>query len=261
MLKSKEIRDELDDLFQIIRLQARNLFISMDNRVKIEQILAYLESLDVEICKIPKDQKVVIIDSCAGNCYLSYLVFYYYKTIEKREIEIHCVDYNDRLMNCNREQAKKLNFEGMFFYTSDIDEFSLDKKVDVVYSLHACDTATDKTMYLGLRSEADAVLTVSCCQHSITMRSQMFKSVIRHKSFRDKFIMMISDSLRALLLEKSGYGVSVFDFVPACFTEKNTMIKAIRGNASRSEQEVMDEYDSISTEFRMKPHLESLVLG
>ena len=258
MLVNKINREELNDLFQVIKLQSRNSFVSLDNQVKIEQILAYLEIAHAEIRKISKKRKLVLIDSGAGNCYLSYLLYYYYQQIDNREIEIHCIDTNKRLMDNNRELSKRFNFQNMYFHACDINDFRLDQKVDMVYSLHACDTATDKTMYLGVRSQARVILSVACCQHSLTMKSKTFKSVFRHKSFRDKTIMMISDSMRALLLEKMGYKVSIFDFVSSRYTEKNTMVRAIKTDFKKN-IDICKEYQAISNEFKMTPYLEKLL--
>jgi hypothetical protein len=157
MLLDKNQRDNLNDLFFIIKLQDRNAHSSIDNSVKIEQILAYLEVLHSEIRKISRKRKLIFVDSAAGNCYLSYLVYYFYERIDNRNIEIHCVDTNGKLMDSNKTLASRLAFDNMFFHAIDINDFIIDKTVDVVYSLHACDTATDKTMYLGIKNSAKII--------------------------------------------------------------------------------------------------------
>lgn len=258
MLINKINREELCDLFQVIKLQSRNAYISKDNEVKIEQIIAYLEVIHSELRRISKKRTIVLVDSGAGNCYLSYLVYYFYTQIEKRPIVIHCIDQNERLMHLNKEMARRLNFTGMYFYPMDIEEFNITEKVDVVYSLHACDTATDKSLFLGIRSQASVVLSVSCCQHSLSLKSAQLKSVFRHKAFRDKALMMISDSMRALLLEKMGYKVGIFDFVSSRYTEKNTMIRA-RRTEFRKQLDLDKEYQRLSHDFGMTPYLETLI--
>ena len=258
MLITKINREELFDLFQVIKLQARNDYISKDNEVKIEQIIAYLEVIHSELRKVSRKRTVVLIDSCAGNCYLSYLVYYFYLHIDKRPIKIHCVDKNERLMNLNRELAQRLNFQEMYFHTADIEAFTTNEKVDMIYSLHACDTATDKSIHLGIRSQARVILSVSCCQHSLSMKSRQLKAVIRHKAFRDKTLMMISDSMRALLLEQKGYKVGIFDFVSSRYTEKNTMIRAKR-TEFKKQLDLSEAYDQLHQEFGMKPYLETLI--
>lgn len=259
MLIDKNIREELNNLFFLLKLQDRNSNSSIDKLVKIEQIIAYLEIIHAEIRKTSKKRKLVFIDSGAGNCYLSFLVYYFYHNIENREIEIHCIDINEKLMNSNAELANNMNFKSMSFHAMDIINFSINQKIDLVYSLHACDTATDKTMYLGIKNKAKVILSVACCQHSISMRPSTFKIIVRYKSFRDKLLMMISDTMRALLLEKHNYKVDIFDFVSSRYTEKNTMVRAVQKGFKKS-IDAKEEYTNLSREFKMKPYLEELLL-
>lgn len=259
MLVNKKIREELYDLFLLIKLQDRNASPSIDKQVKIEQIIGYLELVHAKVRQISKKRKIILIDSGAGNCYLSYLFYYYYTKIDDRAIEIHCIDNNEKLMQKNTQLAKKMGFDAMYFHADDINDFNFDGKVDMVYSLHACDTATDKTMYLGIRLGAKFIFSVACCQKTLSIKSKSLKSVIRHKSFREKTLMMIADSLRALLLEQSGYKVDIFDFVSSRYTDKNTMLRAVK-STPKKDIDFAQEYEKISTEFKMRPYLEKLLL-
>ncbi len=258
MLINREIREKLDDIFYVLKLKNRSSQVSLDKTVKIEQILAYMEIIHSEIRKSSKKKKTVIVDSGAGNCYLSLLAYYFYEKIEQRNIEIHCIDYNKKLMESKRKLARDMGFTNMYFHASDIVNFTLDKPVDMVYSLHACDTATDKTMHLGIRCNAKTILSVACCQSSLKLKSNSLKSITRHKAFRDKTLMMIADSLRAILLEKSGYKVDIFDFVSSRYTDKNTMVRAIK-KGFKQNIDHDEEYKKVSTEFRIKPYLEELL--
>ena len=258
MLINKEIREELNDLFFKLKLQDKNANSSLDKQVKIEQIIAYLEVIHAQFRKTSKKRKLVFVDSGAGNCYLSFLVYYFYSKIENRDIEIHCIDHNQKLMRSNTELAREMNFQQMCFHAMDIVDFSTEQKIDMVYSLHACDTATDKTMYLGIRSKAKIILSVACCQHSLDLKASSLKVVVRYKSFRDKMLMMISDTLRALLLEENEYKVDIFDFVSSRYTDKNTMVRAKR-TEFKKQIDVQKEYKNLSKEFKMKPYLEELL--
>jgi len=258
MLINREIREQLDDIFYVLKLKNKNSLLSLDKKVKIEQILAYIEIVHSEIRKISKKKKVILVDSGAGNCYLSFLIYHFYQKIDSRAIEIHCIDYNKKLMDNNRDLARQQGFNEMYFYGSDISDFNTDKQVDMVYSLHACDTATDKTMHLGVRTGAKVILSVACCQNTLSLKSSAFKSVTRHKAFRDKMLMMVADSLRAILLEKSGYKVDIFDFVSSRYTDKNTMVRS-RKKGAKQDINLDEEYRSVSSEFRIKPYLEELL--
>lgn len=259
MLINKEIREELNTLFYKLKLQDINANSSLDKQVKIEQIIGYLEIIHAELRKTSKKRQLVFVDSGAGNCYLSFLINYFYSNINKRNIHFHCIDYNGKLMERNAELARELGFKNMTFHPMDIADFETLEKVDLVYSLHACDTATDKTMYLGIKNNAKLILSVACCQHSIDMKAKSLKVVVRYKSFRDKMLMMISDTLRALLLEQNEYKVDIFDFVSSRYTDKNSMIRA-RHTQFKKQIDVQQEYENLSKEFRMKPYLEELLL-
>lgn len=260
MLITKYQREELNKLFIKLRLMNPYKPSSLDKQVKIEQILAFLEVAHAEIRKMSKKKKLILIDSAAGNCYLSFLVNYYYQNIEPRNIEIHCIDINHDLMQNKKALASEIGFSNMFFYGSDIEEFNKVNKADLVFSLHACDTATDKTLHLGLRLQARAILSVSCCQHTAKIKSEALKAVIRHQSYREKILMMVCDSMRALLIEQQGYKVNIFDFVSTRYTDKNVMLRATRSEgANRGRLE--HEYQSICEEFKVKPYLDSLLKG
>ena len=259
MLINKEIREELNELFYLLKLQDKNKKSSLDKQVKIEQIIGYLEIIHAELRKTSKKRTLVFVDSGAGNCYLSFLVNYFYTRIEKRKIRIHCIDYNKKLMQRNEELALEMGFNNMVFHPMDIADFTCEEKIDLVYSLHACDTATDKTMYLGIKNDAKLILSVACCQHSIDMKAKTLKVVVRYKAFRDKMLMMISDTLRALLLEQNEYKVDIFDFVSSRYTDKNSMIRAKR-TGFKKQFDAEAEYASLSGEFKMKPYLEELLL-
>lgn len=90
---------------ELIKLQNSQFQSSLDKQVKIEQVLAYLEIIHAELRRTSAKRKLVLIDSAAGNCYLSYLIYYFYRELEGRELEIHCVDHNAKLMRQNEELA------------------------------------------------------------------------------------------------------------------------------------------------------------
>ncbi|MCP4133059.1 MAG: methyltransferase [bacterium] len=252
MLINRDQRETLNGFFETIRLKGK------DREAKIEQILAYMEIIHANVRKYSKKRTLVFVESCAGNCYLSFLVYYYYTYIEKRPVAIHCVDRNEKLMINSQGIAGKLGFEKMYFHTADVMQYRAPGDVALVYSLHACDAATDGTLYLGLKNKAANILSVSCCQHSIkkNLRNPRYRGITKHGIFKDRIVYMVGDSLRALLLEMMGYRVDIFEFVSSRYTDKNIMIRARKGNSGNRE-ELLEEYKRISVEFKVKPELEN----
>jgi hypothetical protein len=252
MLIPRNQREKLNELFD--KLSNKH---GMDRDVKIQQILAYLEVIHANIRKYSPKRNLFFIESCAGNCCLSFLVSHYYTNIEKRSVTICCIDTNSSLMDKARSVAGEMGFERMNFHTGDVLEYEKQGSVDLVYSLHACNTATDGTLYLGLKTGAKTILSVSCCQHYIKkqLRNPRYRGITKHGIFKDRLVYIVGDSLRALLLEMNGYKADIFEFVSSRYTEKNIMIRANINNNGRN-QELLEEYEKVCREFNIQPLLE-----
>ena len=261
MLYHREVQESLNQFFEKIRLKDQNQQSGKKKTAKIGQILSYLEIINAQVRNYSRKRELVFIDCAAGNCYLSFLVYYFYSRIEKRPIRIHCLDHNQRLMTRNHHRAQTFGFEQMFFHTCDIDEYSHDGRPDIVYSLHACDSATDKTLFLGLRTKARNILSVSCCQHSIIkkMRRHPYTGITRHQIFKKKLAYMVGDSLRAILLEMQGYKVDIIEFASTRYTDKNVMLRAKKAHTPNIEQ-LNDQYQMLQKMFNFSPALEHYLL-
>lgn len=257
---NKENAEQLNSLFHLIKLKRGRTSEGEGYTTKIEQIVAYLDVIESQMNKLSKKNKLVLVDSGAGNCYLSFLVYYYFKNIMDRDIEIHCIDSNKKLMNNCKRIAESLDFDEIYFYSCDITEFSLDKNANVTYSLHACDNATDKALYLGLKLNAQVIFGVSCCQHSLAknFKSKPIKGVTRYKAFKNRLLYIVADTMRAHLLTLNGYKVDIFDFTSTKNTDKNIMIRAIR-QPGGNKKKIQEEYDNLHDSFNIKPMLEDLI--
>ncbi len=259
MLINRSQRESLNGLFEILKLNNKQ---GKNKEAKIEQVLSYLEIIHANIRKYSKKRELVFVESCAGNCYLSFLVCYYYANIEKRNVAIHCVDINEKLMTKAQAAAKKLGFNNIYFHTGDVLQYKAPGRVDLVYSLHACDSATDGTLYLGVKNRASLILSVSCCQHSIkkSLRNPRYSGITKHGIFKDRIVYMVGDSLRALLIEMEGYSVDIFEFVSSRYTDKNIMMRARKGGVCDRESS-HSEYEKIRDEFKVRPALEVYLNG
>lgn len=255
LLNHQEVQKSLNHFFETIGLRDQNQQSGKDKAAKIGQIVSYLEVINALARKYSKKRELVFIDCGAGNCYLSYLVYYYYSEIDKRPVRIHCLDHNQRLMEKNRRRAQSFGFDRMFFHTCDIEDYSHDGRPDMVYSLHACDSATDKTLFLGLKTEARNILSVSCCQHSVKIKRHPYTGITRHQIFNKKLAYMVGDSLRAMLLEMHGYKVDIIEFASTRYTDKNIMLRAKKGQAKNLDQ-LNEQYQTIQKTFNFSPALE-----
>jgi methyltransferase family protein len=249
--------DELRQLLTKIGLINAEQEASKDKAAKIGQVFSYLEIMHAQLRNYSRKRDLVLIDSGAGNCFLSYLVYCFYSAIDERRVRIHCVDSNERLMDKNRQLANSLGFEHMHFHACDIADYEHEGQPDAVYSLHACDSATDKTLHLGLRTEARHIFSVSCCQHAMLkdLRRHPYTGITRHMVLRDRLAYMVGDSLRALLLEMQGYRVNIIEFASSRYTDKNVMLRAKKGQTEDRDR-LYDQYRLLRSAFQLSPALE-----
>jgi hypothetical protein len=262
LLYQPEVQKSLNLFFEKIRLKDHNQQSGKKKTAKIGQILSYLEIINAQVRKYSRKRELVFIDCGAGNCYLSFLVYYFYSQIDPRPVQIHCLDHNQRLVELNRQRAQSFAFKRMFFHVCDIDDYACEDRPDIVYSLHACDVATDKTLFLGLRTEARNILSVSCCQHSIMkkMRRHPYTGITRHQIFKQKLAYMVGDSLRAMLLEMQGYQVDIIEFVSTRYTDKNIMLRAKKAHMPNNEK-LYEQYQALQNTFNFSPALEKYLLN
>jgi trans-aconitate methyltransferase len=229
---------------------------------KHQQILAYIPQINNVFNKLSTKRPVVLLDCCCGKSYLSFVLYEYCTAMLKRKIKIIGVDSNsDLIAKCNNS-AKELGFTNMQFYQANVGEFRPDEKVDVVYSLHACDHATDYTIAQGIKLDVQYIFSVSCCQHTNRerMSSHPLTSISRFRPYKERLADMVGDTMRALLLENLGYGVDIFEFVASIQTPKNIMLRAIRNSAKNQERsEAIVRYKQLVNMFNFMPELANLL--
>jgi len=225
---------------------------------KQQQMLDYYVTVKSIVKKLSTKRTLYFYDCGCGRSYLSFYLNYFLKKDGYHHVAFIGIDFNADLIRRCQETASHLNMTNMTFYDANIGEFDFPHKPDIVYSLHACDSATDLMIYKGIAEEARFILSVSCCQH--TMRSQMKRHplamVARHKPYKERLVDMLADSLRTLLLEAHGYKVTVYEFVAASSTPKNVMLKCEKVGGSDKKTEIaLAEYKKLSALFNLDPVL------
>lgn len=225
---------------------------------KHRQIFDFLIHIEKAINKLSKKRTLLIIDCASGRSYLSFLANYYLTIQLNREVEFICIDNNHHVIEQSQIAAENLGFSNMHFICEDIFDAKLQRNPDLIYSLHACNTATDMTIAKGIVERAKYIITVSCCQHYV--RSQMKKhpltSMTKFSVYRERIADMLSDTMRSLVLDMAGYKTSLFDYVPVSETPKNVMIRAIRGASSKKRSQLAKlEYQKLKETFHVEPKL------
>ena len=254
--------DELQELFREVGLHNPKGEIYKERSRKYAQLFSYIVQLESAFKKLTTKRPLVLVDCGCGKSYLSFLLYEYCQRVLKRKVKIIGIDHNHALIEKCKGIAKKLAYKNMSFYDQSIQSLPIDPPVDVVYSLHACDTATDQTLAQGIMLQAKYIFSVSCCQHTnrSKFRSNILRQVSRFQPYKERLVDMIGDTMRGLLLEHIGYAVKLFEFVAAEHTPKNIVLRAVNGAVKKTDQELaLSRYCELTQTFHFKPALESLI--
>ena len=202
---------------------------------KFRQINRYLEFVEDVLDKLPKDRRIRIIDFGCGKSYLTFALYYYLHQIQGREISVTGLDLKeDVILHCNR-LAEELHYDQLHFEQGDINGYKGTDAVDMVVSLHACDTATDYALEKAVKWGAGVIMAVPCCQHEANrqLHCDILQPVLQYGLIRERVAALITDALRADLLKSQGYDVQILEFIDMEHTPKNLMIRAVKSKGMR----------------------------
>lgn len=197
---------------------------------KFKQINRYLEFVEDILPTLEKEETVHIIDFGCGKSYLTFALYYYLHELKGIDTMITGLDLKaDVIEKCNR-LAKSYGYEKLHFYQGDIRTFEGAVQVDMVVSLHACDTATDYAIKKALDWNAKILFAVPCCQHEVNRQidSELLQPVLKYGLLKERLSAILTDAVRANLLEEAGYDTQVLEFIDMEHTPKNILIRAVK---------------------------------
>ena len=197
---------------------------------KWRQINKYLEVLRdlFDNSPLADRRKLSIVDMGSGKGYLTFAAYDYFANVRGLAVAMTGVEIRRELVEFDNQVAKAGSQDGLRFVTGTIDELEI-TDIDILIALHACDTATDDALFKGIRAGASIIVAAPCCHKEVRRQikaPEVLKDVLKHASMLEREAETITDGLRAMLLEKSGYATKVFEFVPTEHTPKNNMIVA-----------------------------------
>lgn len=244
-----------DSLLKEIGIMSKEGKVKNDKIRKYNQIDHYVELLDKMFDNLPKNKVVTVLDCGCGKSYLSFVLNYYLTEVKRIKCHFIGLDYSEGVIESSRNMAEHLGYRNMEFHAIDIKDYRPDRDINVVLSLHACDTATDMALATGIRVQSDMIIAVPCCHREMLSQYsyEPFKSVTRHGVFKARLADILTDSMRALMLEAKGYDVSVVEYISPLETPKNLMIRAIRSKNGNSK--AMDEYMRMMSDLNVYPAL------
>jgi hypothetical protein len=231
-----------------------------ERRAKFRQVNRFVELVDDVVDQLPQGT-LRIVDFGSGRAYLTFALHDLLTRRHGRTVDLLGLDVEPAVVADCAALAGRLDAAGLRFEVGDIAEAELDG-VDLVVSLHACDTATDKALDRAVRAGAGVVLAVPCCQHELLgqLRSDVLRPLLRHGTLRERFVAEVTDAARARLLELAGYDVQVVEFVALEHTPKNVLLRAARTERpERDRRRLAREYRVFADALGIEPTLERLL--
>jgi SAM-dependent methyltransferase len=226
---------------------------------KFRQINRFLEFIEDILPALPADREVTILDFGCGKSYLTFAMYYYLKICKGYDIHIIGLDLKaDVIEHCNA-LSRRYGYEKLEFLKGDIADYEGCDSVDMVVTLHACDTATDYALYKAIRWNARVILSVPCCQHELNgqIQNEELAPVLKYGLLKERIAALVTDGLRADLLEQQGYDTQILEFIDMEHTPKNILIRAIRRSGKKNRDG--EEYERCTEALHAQLTLERLL--
>lgn len=229
---------------------------------KFKQINRFLEMVDDVIGSLPTERELRIVDFGCGKSYLTFALYHYLHEQKGLNVKIIGLDLKaDVVQHCNTI-AQDLGWAPRLgFWVGDIKDYDRQEHVDLVVSLHACDTATDIALAKAVAWQSEVILSVPCCQHELLQQIEnpTMRPLTKHGILKERLAALVTDSLRASALEIAGYNVQILEFIATEHTAKNLLIRAVRTHNARDAQRAKQEYLAFRDAWSLKnPFIETV---
>ena len=229
---------------------------------KYRQINRFLELVNDEMDRFPADKPLHIIDFGCGKSYLTFILYYYLVQVRGMDVSITGLDLKAAVIGRCNAAAEKYGYDKLHFELGDINGYTPNGPVDMVITLHACDTATDYALYNAVTWDVKLILSVPCCQHEVNaqMQAERLSLFTRYGLIQERMAALLTDAARADLLTYRGYSTQVVEFIDMAHTPKNILLRARKANLPEStRQKALEEVRTAMEEFHVRPTLYRLL--
>lgn len=224
---------------------------------KFRQINRFLELIDDVLPELDKDRELTIIDFGCGKSYLTFAMYYFLKELNGYDINIIGLDLKEDVIEKCNGLAQKYGYDKLKFLMGNIADFTGTDKADMVVTLHACDTATDFALEKAVKWGAKVIMSVPCCQHEVNaqIKNEALEPILKYGILKERFSAIVTDAIRAEILENNGYETQILEFIDMEHTPKNLLIRAIKTNKKSNNT----KYKNLIEELKINPTLNKLL--
>lgn len=223
---------------------------------KFKQINKYLEIIDNLLKNTDLPKKIKVVDMGAGKGYLTFALYDFLVNQRKMEAIVLGIESRKELVDFCNITAKQCGFENLSFENKTIDEYKA-KKIDILIALHACDTATDDAIFKGFKANATLIVTAPCCHKQIRQQLKgtvQENPILKYGIFKERQYEMVTDTLRALIMEQYQYDAHIFEFISNEHTRKNVMLVGTKTNKQINETEINEKIDAVKQTYGIDFH-------
>ncbi|GGF73839.1 class I SAM-dependent methyltransferase [Wenyingzhuangia marina] len=223
---------------------------------KYRQINKYLEIIESLINGVKLPKKIQIVDMGSGKGYLTFALYDYLKNDRHKEVSVTGIELRDGLVKYCNDVAKKCGFEDLQFENKLIQDYD-NKKIDILIALHACDTATDDAIAKGIVANASLVICAPCCHKQVRQQlkgTEQESPILKYGIFKERQFEMITDTIRALIMEKHQYSTKVFEFISNEHTRKNVMLVGSKTSKKVDTKDINNKIKDLKNQYHIDFH-------
>lgn len=228
---------------------------------KFRQINRFVEMVKDVVNELPGNKKLRIIDFGCGKSYLTFALHHYLTQLCGLDIEVIGLDLKEDVINTCNNLVKKLEMNNIKFLVGDIENYTEHNEVDMVVTLHACNTATDAALAKAVQWNAKVILSVPCCHHELytQIENEILAPILDYGIIKERFAALATDGIRAHILQIVGYKTQLLEFIDMEHTPKNILIRAIKTDNVDNIEHLVSSYKSLTSFLSVEPSLEKML--